>query len=110
MLNDYTVANEANELVDTIRRFWNNSVSEIKVVNMTDKPYDMFTLSMKMYGKFDVLMEYDRGTLSINVKMQDQFIVLSRLTNEQVYRGFEGYKPENLLHNFATLDKVLQSM
>jgi hypothetical protein len=110
MLNDPTVANEANELIITIKKFWNSSVTEIKLVSMTDKPFDMFTLSMKIYSKYEVLMEYDRGTLSIKVKMQNQFIVLSRLTDEQIYRGFEGYKPEKLLHNFKALDKVLQSL
>ena len=110
MLNDGSVVNEANELINIIKKFWNTSVSDIKVVSIADKPVDMFTISMKMYEKFDVLMEYDRGTLSIKVKKQNQFIALSRLTNEKVFRGFEGYKPENMLNNFGTLDNVLHSM
>lgn len=109
MLGDATVTNEATELISMVKKFWNNAVSEIKVISMTDEPFDMFTISMRMYKNFDVLMEYDRGTLSIKVKLQNQYAVLSRLTDEQVYRGFEGYKPDNLLHNFATLDKVLRS-
>lgn len=110
MLSDATVTNEAAELISMVKKFWNNAVSEIKVTSMTDEPFDMFTLSMRMYKNYDVLMEYDRGTLSIKVKLQNQYTVLSRLADEPVYRGFEGYKPDNLLHNFAILDKVLRAL
>jgi hypothetical protein len=109
MLSDSTVNNEASALISKVKKFWNNAVSEIKVISMTDEPFDMFTLSMRMY-KNDVQMEYDRGTLSIKVKLQGQYIALSRLTKELVYRGFEGYKPDNMMHNFSVLDKVLQSI
>jgi len=108
MLNNAQI--EANKLIEEIQGFWGKAVSDIRVVDLTDVPFDMFTLYIKLYGAYEVKLVYDRSTLGINIKINRQFIGLSRLANEPVYRGFDGYEPENLLHNFKVLDKTLKAM
>lgn len=107
MLNSAQIA--ANELIKNIKIFWGKNVSDIKIINLSDIPFDMFTLIIKLYGIYEVKMVYDRLTLGLNLNIDGQFIGLSRLTQEPIFKGFEGYYPENLLHNFEILDKVLQS-
>ena len=101
---------EVNQLTQKIKAFWGDKVKDIKLVEGIEDPFMMFTLSMLMYGKYVIRMEYDRSTLSIKVKINEEFIVLSRLSAEPIFRGFEGYKPENLLHNFKALDQVLKEL
>lgn len=55
-----------------------------------------------------VVLSYDRSTLSIGVPTEKGYVVLSRIAEESIYRGFDGMKPENLLHNFQVLDRVLR--
>jgi hypothetical protein len=35
-------------------------------------------------------------------------MALSQVAKETVFRGFDGMKPENLLHNFQVLDRFLR--
>lgn len=109
MQNDLSVRNEANNLVEIVKNFWGQNVSEIKIENLTDVPYELFVLTMKLYNYYHILMEYDRSTLSIKVKTENEYITLSRLTNQKVFRGFESYELKNLLHNFKVLDHILHN-
>ena len=104
------IQNEADKLISFIKRFWDDKVSNIKITDIADKPFDIFTLAMKLYKKFDIMMEYERSTLAISVKIDDEFVYLDELTDEPIFIGFESYYPENLLFNFKLLDKVLKSM
>lgn len=108
MLN--SAENEANKIMKLIREFWGSNVSEIKVKDLIENPFEMFALTMKLYNKYEVIMEYDRETLGIKVKNQDQFLALSRITDKNIYRGFDSYYPDNMLHNFKVLDETLQKM
>lgn len=110
MLNNDDVRNNIDDLVDLIKQFWKYSVSNIHVANVTDIPYDMFTLTMTLYDKYDITMDYDRSTISIKVNVNSQYTVLSKLTDEKVYKGFESCDPDNLQHNFKVLDMVLRAM
>ena len=107
MLNSAQV--EAEKLIKKIENFWNKEVSDIQITDLTNSPFDMFTLYIKLYGKYEVKL-YDRSTLGINLKVKDQFIGLSRLTKEPVFKGFDGYKSENLLSNFKVLDKTVKEV
>ena len=110
MLNN-DVQSELRNVVNKIKDFWGNNISELNVVTVTDKPFDMFTLSMKLYGKYDVLVEYDRSTLGFSIKENGKHYVLSKLSKYPIYRGFDSYASEsNILHNFQALDDVLHSM
>ena len=67
------IQNEADKLISFIKRFWDDKVSNIKITDIADKPFDIFTLAMKLYKKFDIMMEYERSTLAISVKIDDEF-------------------------------------
>ena len=101
---------EVNQLTQKVKAFWGDEVKDIQLVEGIEDPFMMFTLLMEIYGKYEVKMEYDRSTLNIMTKVGKEYIVLSKLTDEPVFWGFEGYKPENLLHNFKALDKVLKKL
>lgn len=105
------VKTELQNIVKRIENYWGKNVSDLNLVQITDKPFDMFTLSMKLYGKHDVLVEYDRSTLGFSVKMNDKFVVLSKLSKIPIYRGFDSYINEgNIMHNFRALDDLLRSI
>jgi hypothetical protein len=69
--------------------------------------YPEFEWVLRLYDQFDVKLNYDRSTLSIGVPTKEGYMVLSRVAEEPVFRGFDGMKPENLLHNFQVLDRLL---
>jgi len=71
-------------------------------------PYPEFFLPLRLYGAFDVMLEYENSSFSIMVKTSRGYIGLNRLTDEQVFRGLLSFIPENLLHNFKVLDKLLR--
>jgi hypothetical protein len=108
MFND--VQTEMNKVINQIKHFWGDNVSEIRVIESTDTPFNMFTISMRFYGQYDVIMEYERSTLGISVKKGDEYIILSKLANEPIFRGLQSYLPENLLHNLKVLDNILQTI
>ena len=70
-------------------------------------PFPEFEWSLQLYDQFNVKLNYDRSTLNIGVPTEEGYMALSRVTDESVFRGFDGMKPENLLHNFRVLDRVL---
>ena len=105
------VQSELKSILSKIKNYWGNNVSNLNVENITDRPFDMFTLSMKLYGKYDVLVEYDRSTLGFSIKKNGKYFVLSKLSKYPIFRGFDSYSSEsNIMHNFQALDDVLQSM
>jgi hypothetical protein len=108
MYND--VNYEANAVIAQIKRFWGTNVSNIQIKEITDEPYNMFTLSLTLYGNKQVLAEYERSTLGFYIFLDGKYVGLSKLTNDLIYRGFDSYSSQdNILHNFQVLDKVLQS-
>ena len=110
-MSNNNVQSELQNVVKRINNFWKKDVSDLNIVDIIDKPFNMFTLSMKLYGKYDVLVEYDRSTLGFSVKKNGDFIILSKLSEVPIYRGFDSYSNEsNILHNFKALDNVLRLM
>lgn len=106
-----TVQSELHEVISKIKNYWGKNVSDINVITITDRPFNMFTVSMRLYGKYDILVEYDRSTLGFSVKKNDVFVVLSKLSTTPIFRGFDSYSTEsNMMHNLHALDDVVRSM
>lgn len=102
---------ESQNVMNRIKDFWGKDVSNLRIVKVIDKPFNMFTLSMKLYGKYDVLVEYERSTLGFSVKKDGEYYILSKLSKYPIYRGFDSYSSEsNVLHNFKALDDVLHQL
>jgi hypothetical protein len=102
---------EANKLIKLIQEFWGNKVTNINITNITDSPFDMFTLKLKLYGKFNIVMEYEQSTFGIYIQLDNETIGLSKLTKETVLRGFDSYRSkENILYNFKVLNSVIRTM
>jgi len=110
-MSSIDVQSELRNVVNRIKDFWGNNISNLTIVKVTDKPFNMFTLSMKLYDKYDVLIEYDRSTLGFSLKRNGEYYILSKLSKYPIYRGFDSYSSEsNILHNFQALEDVLHSM
>lgn len=101
---------EIDKLIKVVQEFWGGNVSKIKFEVIEDSPYDEFTLSMLLYNRYQIMMEYERSTLGISVKTKDRFVILSKFANKPIYRGLKSYVFENLLHNFKVLDETLRSI
>lgn len=52
----------------------------------------MFTFIMKLYGRYDVKVEYEMSMLGFRIKKGDEYIILSKLTEEKVLKGFDSYR------------------
>jgi hypothetical protein len=76
-------------------------------LELLDRPFTEFNLPMRLYNIFDVMLEYERSTIGIMVKTKEGYVGLSRMTDEQVFKGLKSCKPENMLHNFQALDRLL---
>jgi hypothetical protein len=105
------VQSELQNIVSRIKNYWSNNVSNLNIVKITDRPFDMFTLSMNLYGKYDVVAEYDRSTLGFSVKKNGEYVVLSKFTKYRIYRWSDSYSTESkIMYNFQALEDVLRSM
>ena len=106
MLNKYD-----NENIENIKRtvitVWGDNCV-LGMFKQIDAPFTIFEWDMVLYGKFDVRLEYERGTLGTMVKTDEGYVGLSRLTDEEVVRGLKSCVPENMLRNFQILDRLLE--
>ena len=101
------VETKTEQWLEKIMNYWGDNAVGLQISSITDEPYDLFVVEMTLYDTCDVRMEYDRDTLSIKVKTADGFKALSRIADQMVYRGFESYQPEHILHNFRVLDETV---
>ena len=108
MYNDINY--EVNFVISQIEQFWGNNVSNIQVEKIIEEPYNMFTLRFTLYENKQIMAEYERSTLGFYVFKDGKYVGLSKTTNEFIYRGFDSYLQENIIHNFQVLDKIVQSM
>jgi len=92
----------------TANQVWGNKCQfgEIREIN---SPYPEFDLPMRLYNVCDITIEYERSTVGIMVKTEQGYIGLSRLTEQQVFKGLKSCVPENLLHNFKILDGLIKN-
>ena len=79
---------------------------EFKELN---SPYPEFVWILQLYGRFDVKLNYDRSTLHIEFPTSEGYEPLLGATDEHIFKGFDGMKPENLLHNFQVLDRIVKT-
>ena len=93
---------------ETAQKVWGEDCvfGEFKEPN---SPYAEFEWYVVLYGRFEVRIDYERGGIGNMVKTGDGHIALSRLTDEQVFKGLKGGIPENLIHNFQVLDRLLRT-
>ena len=108
MLSENGIRN-CQVIKDMLKKVWGNNVRVTGTERM-NVPFDEFTVSLLIYGKYETLLTYDRSIIDISVKTADEYVWLTDLTNEEVVEGFESSKPENIEHNFRLLDGVLKQM
>ena len=92
----------------TAQKVWDEDCvfGEFKEPN---SPYPEFEWHMVLYGRFEVLLTYDKSIIGLNIWIEERFVNLRKLTSEELVRGFDSSKPENLLHNFQVLDRLLKT-
>ena len=93
----------------TAQRVWGNNVrfGEIKVI---DSPYPEFELIMRLYNKINIMLVYDRSTLDIGIPKDGEYVLMDKFTDEPFVRGMRATQPDNLVNNFALLDKVVKNI
>lgn len=79
-------------------------------IDVSGAPFCMFDLPMRLYNHFDILLEYDRSILGINLKKDNDYVNIRKFTDKEIIGSFASCKPESLLHNFKILDDVLSSL
>ena len=72
--------------------------------------YPTFDMPLKLYGKYDVKLEYEASTMITTVYVNGKYIELGDLTGIKLPYGFKSMYPENLEHDFRLLDSVLKQM
>lgn len=107
---DNDLQEKVDELISQIVNYWGENVSIINIITHKGAPFDIFEVSTILYNRFDVMFEYERSTIGIRIKVENEYIGLSRLSIEPVIKGFKSYTSENMLYNFGILDKTLKSM
>jgi hypothetical protein len=96
-------------IYETAEQLWGNDCvfSDIQIINA---PWSEFELPMRLYGKTDIGIYYERSAVDIGIKLNDEYEILGKFTNEKVFRGMKAMEPENLRHNLGVLDKVVRAM
>ena len=78
--------------------------------DIKNSPYAEFELPMRLYQRIEVGIYYDRSALDIGIKQDGKYVLLGKLTTNQVFRGMKAMKQENLLYNFKMLDGVARGL
>ena len=70
-----------------------------------DSPYHEFEWTLHLYGRFRAILSYDRSMQEIQVLTKEGYVTICALTDEDIYGGFDGLKPEgcrwkNLYRNY----------
>jgi len=107
MLNDEEAVSNIELIKTTAQALWGNNCvfGELKEL---ESPYPEFEWSLLLYNKIDVGVYYDRSALDLGIKKNGKYELLSKFTDENVFRGMKAMNPENLLHNFQVLDRILK--
>ncbi|MBC1560138.1 hypothetical protein HCA55_14760 [Listeria booriae] len=99
------------KIIEDIKNYWKDNISNFQIID-EDFSYGAFTLEFTLYNKFNVLLEYERGTAGFKIKnanSSEDYTILSKYTKEKVYRGFESLENDNFLENIKTLDLALKN-
>ena len=83
---------------------------ELEKPDIIDSPYPEFELRMRLFGRVEVGVYYDRSTYDIGIKQGEEYVLLQKFTDRPVMRGMEEMEPENLRRNFDVLDEVAREM
>jgi len=94
-------------LKETALEIWQQDI-EFLSEEVLDYPFDRFKIYFQLYGKFRIYLGYDRSIFALKLWEEEQYVYLSRITSEHIYKGFESTKPENIRHNYLVLDKILK--
>ena len=89
---------------------WGDDV-EIGEIQVIDSPYNEFELYMKLYGKVNVHLVYDRSILNIGIQRGEEYIYIG--TNgfgEVIDDVFDSVKPRYLLKHFTLVDDMAREI
>ena len=105
--------NEARQDIQTIKQIafqiWGQNC-EFNDIDIKDSPYPEFELPIRLYGRIEVGIYYDRSALDIGIRHDGKYVLLGKFTTKQVFRGMKAMEPENLLYNFRLLDEVVREI
>ena len=93
----------------TAHRVW-GSKCQLGEIREIDSPYPEFDLPILLYNSYNITLEYERSTVGIMVKTNQGYIGLSRLTDQNIFKGLKSCVPENLLYNFKVLDDIVKKL
>ena len=94
-------------LKETALEIWQQDI-EFLSEKVFDYPFDCFEIHFQLYGEFKIWLEYDRSIFALKLWEGEQYVYISRITSDHIYKGFESTKPENIKHNYLVLDKILK--
>ena len=96
-------------ILSVSERVWGKRFSVIKV-DIKNAPFALMDMELRIYGKYHVLLAYDRSLLAIFIIQGGEPVYIKNFTNKEILGGFSACKEENLLHNFHILDDVLNAL
>jgi hypothetical protein len=94
-------------LQDLAIQIWGTNLNIINV-KIHNAPFDIFEINMLIYGCYEILLEYEKGSFATSIKMNNIFIFLDKISDENIVYGFESVLPQNIISNFNILDKTLR--
>ncbi|EGQ1130099.1 hypothetical protein I2J92_002989 [Listeria monocytogenes] len=102
---------QQQEIINEIKKYWNDNIADFRIVN-EDFSYGAFELEFSLYNKFDILLTYERGGAGFKIRKKNttnQFVIMTKYTDQMVYRGLESLRGNHFLSNIETLDMVLEN-
>jgi len=96
-----------NLIIREIQSFWAGNV-EVQSEKRIENPRDAFELQLRLYDKYEVLLEYEMSTFALKLWTGQEFEYLDNMTDDKMVYGFDSMKPENILHNFKVLNDVIK--
>ncbi|MBC1794476.1 hypothetical protein [Listeria booriae] len=110
-MENLTMKEQQQEIIKEIKKYWNGNISDFKVV-FEDFSYGSFELEFSLYSKFDILLTYERGGAGFKIRKKNttnEFVIMTKYTDETVYRGLDSLRGNNFLENIRTLDTALKN-
>ena len=95
------------KLKEGIKSTWGEKV-HFTIAQELPLPVDAFRIEILVYGKYKILVEYEGGTFAYKLWSGAYFEYLDSLVDEKIVYGFKSMLQDNIVKNFAILDRYLQ--
>lgn len=79
----------AREIIKSAKELMNEKISNIRLYNVADEPYNMFSIKCVVYEYFILVLNYDRGHFACNIACGEDAVPLPNNIEWNIHCDFK---------------------